>query len=330
MAETINWGILGTGNISSKFAGGLSVMSDARLLAVGSRGQDSADRFGDRFGAERRYDSYEALAADPDIDAVYIGTPHPYHKPNALLCLQHGKAVLVEKPFAMNTSEAEIMVQTAREKNLYLMEAMWTRYLPIMVRVRQLLAEGAIGEVRMLHADFGFRTRVNPQGRLFDPDLGGGALLDVGIYPLSLASMIFGQPSQTVGLAHLGETGVDENTAILLSYEGGALAVLSCAIRTSTPHIAIINGTQGRITIPTSWWYPTRMTVEIFGKETAEVEMPLTGNGYNYEAAEVGRCLRAGLLESDIMPLEETLSILRTMDYLRQQWGLTYPMEKSS
>jgi predicted dehydrogenase len=327
MTERINWGIISTGNIAKQFARGLAALPDAKLVAVGSRSKESADAFGDTFGVERRYTSYEALAADKDIDAVYVGTPHPFHKENSLLCLAAGKAVLCEKPFAINAHEAQEVISFARERRVFLMEAMWTRFVPVFVRLRSLLEQKAIGDIRMINVDFGFRTGFNPDGRLFKPALGGGALLDVGIYPLSLASLIFGRPERIVSMAHLGETGVDENTAMILGYPGGALAVLSTAIRTNTPHVAVINGTEGRITLPSRWWVPTRMTVEIFGKETTEYDLPMTGNGYNYEAAEVARCLRAGLLESDVMPLDETLAIMQTMDEIRAQWGLKYPME---
>ena len=329
MPEKTRWGIISTGNIAKKFATGLQALPDAELLAVGSRSQGSADTFGDMFDVERRYPSYEALVQDPDIDAIYIGTPHPFHKDNSLLCLQHGKAVLCEKPFTINAAEATEVINFARENNVFLMEAMWTRYLPILTRVRELVADGVIGEVRMLTADFGFRAGINPTSRTFDLKLGGGALLDVGIYPLSLASMIFGTPARVTSMTHLGETGADENSAMILGYEGGALSVLTTAVRTSTPHIATLNGTEGRITIHSPWWVATRMTVEVFGKETTEIEMPLAGNGYEYEAAEVARCLQAGLLESDVMPLDESLALMRTMDEIREQWGLVYPMEEN-
>jgi predicted dehydrogenase len=329
MYEKIRWGIIGTGNIAKKFAIGLTALSDAELVAVGSRTQASADAFGDQFHVPRRHASYEALAADEGVDAVYISTPHPFHAPNSLLCLEAGKAVLTEKPFTMNAREAAEIINFAHENRVFLMEAMWTRYIPIMVRLRELLAAGVIGEPRMLTADFGYRTRMNPQGRTFAKELGGGALLDVGIYPLSLASMIFDTPERVTGMAHLGETGVDENSAMILGYVGGALSVLTTAVRTNTPQIAIINGTEGRITVHSQWWVPQRMTVDIFGKETNQIHMPMIGNGYNYEAAEVARCLRAGLRESDVMPLDETLAIMQTMDEIRAQWGLTYPVSDS-
>ncbi|HVU10915.1 MAG TPA: Gfo/Idh/MocA family oxidoreductase [Phototrophicaceae bacterium] len=329
MAEKIRWGILGTGNIAHKFATGLCAADDAELVAVGSRTQEAADRFGDEFGAPRRHASYEALASDPGVDAIYISTPHPFHQPNTILCLENGKAVLCEKPFAINTGEAQTMIDLARSKHLFLMEAMWTRYTPVLVKVRELLDAGAIGDVRMLTADFGFRTDLNPKGRLFDLELGGGALLDVGIYPLSLASMIFGEPSKMVSVAHLGETGADEQNAILFQYPQGEIAMLSSATRTSMPQEAVIMGTQGTIRLPPEWWHPQSFTLARPNRAPETFALPFRANGYEYEAMEVGDCLRAGKLESDVMPLAETLTLMRQMDVIRAEWGLVYPVERA-
>jgi predicted dehydrogenase len=326
MSKT-RWGILGTGNIASQFARGLAELDDAELVAVGSRTADSAEAFGERFGAPRRHDSYAALASDPEVDAIYVATPHPLHHDNTIMGLEAGKAVLCEKPFAINAGQAEQMIATARTRGVFLMEAMWTRFLPHMVRLRELLAAGVIGEVRMLQVDFGFRTSFNPQGRLFDPALGGGALLDVGIYPVSLASMIFGTPERVTGMAHLGETGVDEQSAMIFGYAGGRLALLSQAIRTNSPHEALLLGTAGKIRVHSSWWKQTTITLSVDGKPDEVIDVPTAGNGYNYEAAEVGRCLRAGLTESAVMPLDETLAIMRSLDEVRAQWGLRYPGE---
>jgi predicted dehydrogenase len=327
MAQTIRWGILGTGNIAHQFARGLSALEDAELVAVGSRSQAAADAFGDEFGVAHRHPSYEALADDPDVDAIYISTPHPFHRDNSLLCLEAGKAVLCEKPFAINARQAQEVIAYARKHKRFLMEAMWTRFLPTLVRVRELLAEHAIGEVRMLTADFGFRTRLDPHGRLFDPALGGGALLDVGVYPVALASMVFGTPTRVASLAHLGETGVDEQSGTILGYEAGQLALVSSAIRTNTPQEAVILGTEGSITLNSPWWKGNRLTLARAGKESEQFDLSYPGNGYNCEAAEVGRCLREGKLESDVMPLDETITIMQTMDLIRSQWGLKYPME---
>ncbi|MBI4552259.1 MAG: Gfo/Idh/MocA family oxidoreductase [Candidatus Latescibacteria bacterium] len=328
MALTTRWGILGTGWIAQKFATGLRVLSDAELVAVGSRTEATAHAFADQFGAPRRHASYEALAHDPDVDVVYVSTPHSLHKDNTVLCLNAGKPVLCEKPFTINARETETLIACARERKLFLMEAMWTRYLPIIVQARQWLSDGTIGEVRMVEVDFGFRAEFNPASRLFDPALGGGALLDIGIYTVSLASMVFGgPPTRIAGMAHLGATGVDEQSAMILGYGRGELAILSCAVRTHTPQEACIIGTEGFIKIHSPFWCATTATLSVSGQDEQRVEMPHTGNGYNYEAEEVMRCLRAGALESEVMPLDESLSIVRTMDQVRAQWGLRYPME---
>jgi len=326
MVDTIRWGVMGTGKIAKAFATGLASLADAELIAVGSRAAATADEFAKAFDVSRRHASYEALVHDPEVDVVYVATPHPMHAANSLLALRAGKAVLCEKPFTINIAQAEEVVRCARERGLFLMEAMWTRFIPAVVKVRQLLADGAIGQVRMLTADFGFCAEFNPQGRLFAPELGGGALLDVGIYPVSLASMIFGAPTRVTGMAHLGETGVDEQSAMILGYEQGELAVLSTAIRTSTPGGAVLMGTKGQLRIHPRMYRPTTLTLSVGGQEEV-IEKPIEGNGYNYEAAEVMRCLRSGRLESEIMSLDETLAIMRTMDRIRAQWGLRYPME---
>jgi len=331
MAEKIRWGILGTGAIAKKFAEGLKLLDDAELAAVGSRTQQSADAFGDAFRVLHRHASYEGLVSDADVDVIYVATPHSLHKDNTILCLEAGKPVLCEKPFAINAREAEEMVRCARERKLFLMEAMWSRFFPIMFKVRELLQGEVIGEPRMLTADFGFRAKMDPETRLFNPALGGGALLDVGVYPVSLSSMIFGTPTRIAGMAHLGDMGVDEQAAIILGFPGGELAVLHTAIRTRTPQEAIIMGTDGHVRIHSAWWHPTRMTVTGFGKKEAAspevVELPYEGNGYHYEATEVMQCLHAGKRESNVIPLDETLAIMRTLDEIRTQWGLKYPME---
>ena len=323
---TIGWGILGPGSIAHQFATGLQSVGDATLVAVGSRSQEKADAFADKFGASHRHASYEALAADPDVHAVYISTPHPQHKEAILLCLEHGKAVLCEKPFTVNAKEAEEVIASAKAKDLFVMEAMWSRFFPAMAHVRTLIAGGAIGETRMLQADFGFRAGVDPNSRLFNPAMAGGGLLDVGVYPVSLASMLFGTPTDIAGVAQMGETNVDEQAAISLKYSGGQVAALTTGIRINTPQEAQILGTDGSIKIHYPWWKAAKITLTANGK-SEEIDMPFEGQGMNYEAAEVGACLRAGKNESDILPLSETLSIMRTLDTLRGQWGLKYPME---
>lgn len=322
----LRWGILGCGSIADKFATGLQSVPDAKLVAAASRSQDKAAAFADKFGATHRHGSYEALAQDAEVDAVYVATPHPMHAEHSILCLNAGKAVLCEKPFTVNAAQAEQMIAVARARNVFLMEAMWSRFFPLMGRVRELVKSGAIGDVRMVQADFGFRAGVNPEGRLFNPALGGGGLLDVGVYALSLASMLLGTPTQVTGVAQMGETGVDEQAALSLMYEGGRIASLTTGIRTNTPHEAHVLGTDGMIKLHSPWWKLAKITVTAGGKEET-VDEPFEGQGMNYEAAHVGACLAAGKTESDIMPLDETLEIVRTMDTLRAQWGLRYPME---
>lgn len=328
MTEKFRWGICGTGGIAHAFAHGLQALPDVELVAVGSRTAAAAARFGQEFNVPRRHASYEALAADPGVDAVYVATPHPWHKPNTILFLKSGKAVLCEKPFAVNRKEAEEMVATARAERRFLMEAMWTRFLPMLVQTRAWLASGSIGDVRMVQADFGFRASWDEESRLLDPELAGGGLLDVGVYCVSLASMVYGrEPSRITGFAHLGHTRVDEQSAVVLAYDGGALALLWSAVRTNTPQEAVIMGTEGMVRLHPPFWRGDRATLTVHDKSEQVYEFPLQGNGYNYEAAEVARCVREGRLESQTMPLDESCVIMGVMDAIRAQWGLVYPCE---
>jgi predicted dehydrogenase len=329
--DRIRWGILGPGAIAEKFATGLGVLADAELAAVGSRTAAGAAAFADRFGATRRHASYAALAADPDVDIVYVATPHPMHHAAARRCLEAGKAVLCEKPFALNAAEARDLVALARDRNLFLMEAMWTRFLPAVVRLRELVAAGAIGEVRLLTADFGFRKEFDPAHRLFDPGLGGGALLDIGVYMVSLASMLFGPPTEVRTLAALAPTGVDDTAALLLGYGNGngnrRVAQLSATIAAATPQEATVVGEAGWIRLHPLWWRAEALTLAVAGREPEVITAPFLGNGYAHEAMEAMRCLRAGLTESSGMPLAETVSVMETLDRVRAEWGLRYPGE---
>ncbi len=325
--DPIRWGILATGSIAAKLASAINDVEDADLLAVGSRSQESADVFGDTWNVPRRYASYEALAADPDVDVIYIATPHPYHDDNMRLCLEAGKHVLCEKPFTLNASEAETCVALARKKGLFLMDAMWTRTIPAIIQVRRWLEDGRIGEPRLLQADFTFDMAFDPDHRLFNPALGGGALLDVGIYPLALASMVLGDPVAISGQAILGQTGVDELDGITLTYPSQALAVLTCGIRADKPQEATITGSDGRIVIHPPFHCPNTLTLTSGDSQPKTVTIPYRGNGYVHEVIEVNRCLRDGRLESPLMPLDETIRLMRQMDTLRAAWGVVYPGE---
>lgn len=327
MDRKIRWGIMGTGTIANSFVQGLCVLEDAELYAVASRSIEKAKEFGIRHSAVKCYGSYEELVGDKDIDVIYIATPNTSHKGDILLCLNNGKSVLCEKPLTINAREAEEVIELARKKNLFLMEAMWTRFFPIMKQVKTWLDQGAIGDLRMLTADFGFRREGAAEDRKVSPLRGGGALLDVGIYPISFSSWVFGKyPTHTTGLTSLYETGVDQQSTMLLGYDKGEMAVLSCAINTPTPKEARIIGNKGSIYIP-NFSRATKATLAIIGEEEVTVEIPLEGNGYNYEAAAVTECLQRGNTESSIMPLEESLSIMKVMDELRRQWGIKYPTE---
>lgn len=325
--EKIRWGILSTARIADKFVEGLRALPDAEVVAVGSRTREAAEAFGARHDIPRRYASYEALAADPGVDVVYIGTPHSLHAANTMLCLDAGKAVLCEKPFAINAGEVRAMAALARERGLFLMEAMWTRFRPHMVELRRLLAAGAIGEPRLLRGEFCFRAPFDPAHRLFNPELGGGALLDVGTYPISFAHMVFGSPERIVSMAHLGETGVDEEAAVTLGYPGGRIAVCIAATRTPMRTTAVVAGTEGQIEIVSPWFPPSALILRRPDGREERIEVPETGNGYNQQAAEVHACLRAGRIESETMPLAESIAIMATLDAARAQWGLRYPME---
>jgi dihydrodiol dehydrogenase / D-xylose 1-dehydrogenase (NADP) len=327
MAKKIRWGILAAGGIAHKFVTGLGRLEDAEAYAIGSRSLEKAVGFARQYGMEKAYGSYEELAGDPDVDVIYVATPHPYHMDAAMTCLRSGKAVLLEKPFTLNAKDARKVIDYARDKGLFLMEAMWTRFLPAVAKVREWLSDGLIGEVRFLKADFGFRGSWEPEGRLLNPALGGGALLDVGIYPVSFASMVFGtQPGEIHSMAHIGRTGVDEQYALIFGYDEGRLASLNGAVRTQLNNTAVIYGTEGMIEVPEFWQAKTAF-LRIDGKPPIQFSPELDGNGYNYEAAEVTRLLRSGEKESAVMPLDETLEIMKTMDRIRSQWNLVYPAE---
>src|SRR6478735_136334 len=324
----IRWGILGTGAIAGAFATGLQSLHDATLAAVGSRSAEKAAEFAGQFGNPRTHASYEALANDPEIDIIYIATPHPMHYPAVKLCLEAGKAVLCEKPFTVNAPEAAELIALARDRELFLMEAMWNRFLPLSQHFFSLVSDGAIGEPRLLTADFGFKHGGDATHRLFAPAYAGGALLDVGVYVVSLASRLFGKPERIATMAHIGPSQVDEQSAMIFGYAQGQLAQLTVAVRTATPQEATLMGTDGTIRIHPLWWKPTTLTITRPGQLDETIDIPFDGNGYNYEAAEAGRCLRAGLLESPGIPLDETLEIMQTLDRVRAEWGLVYPTEQ--
>jgi predicted dehydrogenase len=310
----LRWGILSTGWMAATFTEDLLRMPDHEVVAVGSRTPDAAHRFAAKYGIPRAHGSYAELAEDAGVDVVYVATPHSGHHDATLRCLRAGRSVLCEKAFTVTAAEAEELVAVAREERRFLMEAMWTRFSPGIVKVRELVADGVIGDVRAVLADFGINVPYDPEHRLYDPALGGGALLDLGIYPISLAWMLLGEPSQVRALASRAATGVDANTGVLFGYDGGQLAVLHSTVESASPVTATILGTAGRIEIHSLFFRPTSITVTPLDGEAETHTVELDGHGYTYQAAEVARCLRAGELESPLMPLDESVAIMRTMD----------------
>lgn len=325
-STSIRWGIVGTGNIASQFVSDLKYAPGALGFAVASRDLSRANDFADRFEIERRYGSYEELATDHDVDVVYVATPHRFHFHNAKLMLEAGKAVLCEKPMTVNRRECEALIEIARANNVFLMEALWTRFFPLIQRLKRLVEDRVIGTIELLEADFGFNAPFAPESRVYNPDLAGGALLDVGIYPVSLALHLFGEPARIQSSASIGQSGVDETTAVTLEFENGPIAQLHCSVRSQTETAARLYGRDGMIHLPMEWYQPREMLVKTEnGNERFETSV--SGYGYHYEAAHVMECIIAGVTESDIMPLSESLAIVRTLDEIRSQIGLRYPFE---
>ncbi|RSM43373.1 gfo/Idh/MocA family oxidoreductase [Amycolatopsis balhimycina DSM 5908] len=310
--KPLRWGIMGTGLIAGVFAEDLKLTGSGVVAAVGSRTAGSAARFADEHRVPVRHSSYEALANDPDVDVVYVATPHPLHHGNARLALEAGKPVLVEKPFTMSAGEARDLVELARTKNLFLMEAMWTRFLPHIRHVRELLPR--LGDVVTVSADHGQWFAEDPAFRLFAPELGGGALLDLGIYPVSFASMVLGAPDRVAAMATPAFTGVDAQMSMLFGYPSGAQAVLTCTLSAVSPTTAWIAGTDGHIEIEGPFYAPASFTFVPREGEPSRHEYRDEGRGLRHQADEVALRLAAGETESPLMPLDETVSIMTTMD----------------
>jgi len=327
MTERLRWGILGTGLIARLFTSDLTLTGHT-VSAVGSRTQESADAFAAANGIPRAHGSYEELVSDPEVDVVYISTPHPFHAEGALLALSHGKHVLVEKPFTLNEAEARQVVDLAAEKGLIVLEAMWTRWLPHMLRIRDLIASGALGEVRALIADHDQKLPSDPEHRLQNPALGGGALLDLGIYPVSFAWDVFGAPASVHAISSPTPTGVDRQTAIILGYPGGEQAVLHTQLDARGPSTAVIIGTEARIEIAPVWYNPTSfLLIDSDDKVLERFDLEVPGRGMQFQADELERLVAEGRGTDDVLPPEETVAIMGTLDEVRRQIGLRYPGE---
>lgn len=324
--DKVRWGIAGPGNIAVGLANGLAELDDAHLVAVGSRAKERAQKFADTYGAPHAHGSYEELAENPDVDVVYVATVQSRHMDDTLMYLEAGKHVLCEKPFALSEAQGRRMIDAARANGVFVMEALWSRFLPSYVKIRELIAEGAIGEPNYVEADFGFIREFDPTNRLFDLAQGGGSLLDMGIYPIHLAQMVLGEPDRVRAVGHLGKSGVDECTVGVLGFPSGAVAVVKSALNTNLTFTGRIGGTEGTIEVPVIFHCPNSLVLQR-GRERTEIACPVEGQGLKYQAVEVHRCIREGLLESPVMPHADTLALARTMDAIRAEIGLRYPGE---
>ncbi|MCW4385154.1 Gfo/Idh/MocA family oxidoreductase [Salinibacterium sp. SYSU T00001] len=329
----LRWGILGPGGIARAQTRDL-LANGFTVTAVGSRRQESARAFAEEFGIPTAHGSYEALVADPDVDVIYVATPHPFHVSGALLALDAGKHVLLEKPFTVTAADARAVVDRARERGLVVLEAMWTRFLPHMVRIREIIASGELGEVVTLLADHTQLLPSDPSHRLQDPALGGGALLDLGIYPVSFAHDLFGAPSGIHASATFTATGVDRQTAIILEFGGDRRAVLQTALDTLGPNRASVIGTLGRIEIESVWYTPSAFTrydstgAIVERHEAGQGDTSAEGSrGMQWQAWEMERLVSEGRSESEIISPEESVNIMQTLDAIRERIGLVYPMD---
>ena len=337
--EQVRWGIMGPGKIAYRWINGARQVQEMDITAIAGRNRDNVDTFSTQHGIKNKYYSYQAMAQSDEVDCVYVATPHSTHKELAMLAMQNGKHVLVEKPITTSEKDLADMIACAKENGVFLMEAMWTRFFPAMADLRQLLDSGKVGTVRSVHAAFSYRAEVDKASRLFDPNQAGGGLMDVGVYPLHFADIVYDQaPLSIVGYAAIGtdehSIEVDEQATLLAAYPGGATAVLSCGVRTQMPEVVTIYTTEAMITFPT-FWKPTVMEIQYYGgeTETRTYEVALTkpdyvDEGFQYEIRHVCGCIQQGLTQSPVMTHEKSRAILRQCDALRRQWGLVFPFEK--
>jgi predicted dehydrogenase len=323
MTNKINWGILGPGAIAHKFVQDLVLSDKAVPYAVASRDACKAESFASQYGFRKHYSSYEDLAADPNVDIVYVATPHVFHFENSMLCLRNNKSVLVEKPFGMNSREVEVMIKEAESRKLFLMEAMWTRFIPATEKLLELVNSGIIGKISYIKADFGFKGTTDPDKRVYNKSLGGGSLMDVGIYPAFLALLLLGTPKIVKAAASFAPTGVDSSCAMLFKYSSDALAVLESSVERNTPTSALICGTGGQIEMHPRFHHTEHLNITR-GNKTETLHIPFTGNGYLHEIDEVNACLLLGQSQSSKMQLSLSLDLIKTLDRVREKIGLEY------
>lgn len=323
MTKKIRWGIIGPGKIAHKFAADLVISNDSVLYGVASRDLDKAKAFGEKYGATTYYSSYEQLAEDPEIDVIYIATPHVFHYQNTMMCLKKGKAVLCEKPMGINSDQVEEMLQEAAEQQVFLMEAIWTRFIPATEKVLALLEQNAIGDVLFVHADFGFKGDGNLESRIYNKKLGGGSLLDIGIYPIYLSLLILGIPTDIKAMARMTATEVDSYCSMLFNYSNNSKAILESTIEANTPTEACIYGSEGTIKLHGRFHHANKITLTKNGVEEV-FDIGYEGNGYFYEIEEVNNCLRQGLTQSSKLPFKLSLDLIKLIDRVKNEIGLKY------
>ncbi|MCB0631091.1 MAG: Gfo/Idh/MocA family oxidoreductase [Lewinella sp.] len=323
MSDSFKWGIIGAGRIAGKFASDLQTLRWAQLHAVASRSSERAKTFDEEYGAAHAFGSYEEIFYS-GVEAVYVATRHPDHAAATILCLENGIPVLCEKPFAMNAGEVQQMIDTAKRNNTFLMEAIWTRFIPTTLKALELIEAGKIGEVISVKADFGFKAKKDLSGRLYNKELGGGSLLDIGIYPAFLSLLLLGKPTKILAHAAIGETDVDEEMAAILTYDNGKMAQIHSTIRADSKTEAFIYGTEGVIHIHSRWHEPTSMSLLLPEERPQDFFFDYPCIGYAYEAEEVMTCLAAGKKESEALPLSFSLDLITLLDDIRKEIGLTY------
>jgi len=324
MSTEIRWGVVGPGRIAEKVVEDVAVVDGSRVVAVASRSDRRARDFAERHGIDRAYGSYAQVLADPEVDVLYVATPHPQHAPIALAALDAGKALLVEKAFTATLAGAQEVVDRARSTGTFVMEAMWTRFQPAVVAMRELIADGAVGEVRSVQADLGVAREFDPDDRLFSLELGGGALLDLGVYVVSFAQMVLGTPDSVDVVGSRFPTGVDAEASLLLGYEDGRSAAVTTSLRNALPGAASVFGTEGWIDVLPRFHHPQTIVLHRSGAEPETITRPQLGGGYSHELAEVTECLRAGRSESAVMPLADTLAVQAVLQQAADALGVPH------
>jgi len=323
--KKIKWGILGTGRIASVFATALAEVENSELYAVGSRNAANAQQFATEYAIHKAYGSYQELVEDPEIDVIYVATPHNLHLENTLLALNHNKHVLCEKPLGVNRREVKILTEKAYEKKLFLMEALWSRFLPNILKTKELVESGVIGDVKLLTAFFSFKSDKGPEHRQFNIDLCGGTILDIGIYNMFLSYLLLGIPGEIAAIAGLSDTGVDTSSSYTFKYADDTLAVMYSSFLAESPTVAKIHGTKGKIVLEHKWFCPGNVKLLLNDGSEELFEFEPKGNGYEYEAQEVVNCILSGKTQSDVWSLNDSLQLAEIMDKVRKECGIVYP-----